>query len=155
NRMLTSSFAGWNNYMTDLGKVIADAEAMKHFGNTMVVWDFHARTPIQTLQVPGAPLEIRWALQPRHNYAFTATPLTSKIWLIEQQEDGTFRASAVGDVADPRKTPFPVDISLSADDRSLRRHLHGRLLPRLRGERPAPPEAGAHPEDRLPGEHGV
>ena len=57
NRMLTSSFTGRTNYMTDLGKLIGDAEAMKHFGNTMVVWDFHARKPIQTLQVPGAPLE--------------------------------------------------------------------------------------------------
>ena len=37
NRMLTSSFTGWNNYMTELPKVIADAEAMKHFGNTVVV----------------------------------------------------------------------------------------------------------------------
>src|SRR5947207_2308687 len=68
NRMLTSSFTGWNNYMTDLRKVIADAEAMKHFGNAMVVWDFHAPKPIHTLDVPGAPLQIRWALQPRHNY---------------------------------------------------------------------------------------
>ena len=39
---------------------------------------------------PGAPLEIRWALQPHHNYAFTATALTGKLVLIEQQEDGTW-----------------------------------------------------------------
>jgi selenium-binding protein 1 len=119
NRMLTSSFTGADNYMTPLGKVIADPEAMKRFGNTMVVWDFHARKPIQTLQVPGAPLEIRWALQPRHNYAFTTTALTSKIWLVEQQDDGTFAARAVADIGDPSKTPLPVDISLSADDRFL------------------------------------
>ena len=106
NRMLTSSFTGRTNYMMDLGKLIGDAEAMKHFGNTMVVWDFHARKPIQTLQVPGAPLEIRWALQPRHNYAFTATALTSKIWLIAQQADGTFAATAVGDIGDPKKMPL-------------------------------------------------
>ncbi len=119
NRMLTSSFTGWNNYMTDLRKVIADAEAMKHFGNAMVVWDFHARKPIQTLDVPGAPLEIRWALQPRHNYAFTTAALKSKIWLIEQQDDGTFKASDVADIANPMDVPLPVDISLSADDRFL------------------------------------
>lgn len=119
NRMLTSSFTGWNNYMTDFGKVVADPEAMKHFGNTMVVWDFHARKPIQTLEVPGAPLEIRWALQPRHNYAFTSTALTSKIWLIARQDDGTFSANAVADIGDPKKIPLPVDISLSADDRYL------------------------------------
>jgi selenium-binding protein 1 len=119
NRMLTSSFTGSANYMNQLGKVIADPEAMKRFGNTMVVWDFHARKPIQTLDVPGAPLELRWALQPRHNYAFTATALTAKLWLVEQQDDGRFAATAVGDVGDPAKTPLVVDVSLSADDRFL------------------------------------
>jgi selenium-binding protein 1 len=119
NRMLTSSFTGKSNYMRDFGQLVADAEAMKHFGNTMVVWDFHARKPIQTLAVPGAPLEIRWALQPRHDYAFTATALTSKIWLVEQGPGGRFTATPVADIGDPTKTPLPVDISLSADDRFL------------------------------------
>jgi selenium-binding protein 1 len=119
NRMLTSSFTGWKNYMRPIGELMADSEAMKHFGNTMVVWDYHARRPLQTLAVPGGPLEIRWALQPRHDYAFTATALTGKLWLIEAQPDGTFKASAVSDIGDPSKTPLPVDISLSADDRFL------------------------------------
>jgi selenium-binding protein 1 len=119
NRMLTSSFTGWTNYMTPFSKVVADPEAMKKFGSTMVVWDFHARRPIQTLDVPGAPLEIRWALQPRHNYAFTTTALTAKIWLVEQQDDGRFAATAVSPVGDPKQPPLPVDISLSADDRYL------------------------------------
>ena len=119
NRMLTSSFTGWNNYMTEFGKVASNPEAMKQFGGTMIVWDAHARKPIQVLDVPGAPLEIRWALQPRHNYAFTSTALTAKIWLIEQQPDGTFKASIVADVGDPKQPPLPVDISLSADDRYL------------------------------------
>ena len=119
NRMLSSSFTGWKNYMRPLPELMGDAEAMKHFGNTMVVWDFHARKPIQTLAVPGAPLEIRWALQPRHDYAFTAAALTAKLWLVEAQPDGTFKASAVADIGDPSKLPLPVDISLSADDRFL------------------------------------
>jgi selenium-binding protein 1 len=119
NRMLTSSFAGWKNYMRPLGELMGDAEAMKNFGNTMVVWDFHARKPLQTLAVPGAPLEIRWALQPSHDYAFTATALTSKLWLVEAGKDGKFTATAVADIGDPTKTPLPVDISLSADDRFL------------------------------------
>jgi selenium-binding protein 1 len=119
NRMLTSSFTGRNNYMNALGKVIADPAAMKQFGNAVVVWDAHARKPIQVLEVPGAPLEVRWALQPRHNYAFTASALTAKLWLIEQQPDGTFKASAIADIGDPKKVPLPVDISLSADDRFL------------------------------------
>ena len=119
NRMLTSSFAGWNNYMRPLGELMADAEAMKNFGNSVVVWDFHARKPIQTLDVPGAPLEIRWALQPSHNYAFTTSALTSKLWLIEALDNGEFKATAVADIGDPSKIPLPVDISLSADDRFL------------------------------------
>jgi selenium-binding protein 1 len=119
NRMLTSSFTGKNNYMTPLPKVISDPVAMENFGNTMVVWDFHAMKPLQVLQVPGAPLEIRWALQPRHDYAFTSTALTSKLWGIFRRADGTFEALAVADIGDPSKTPLPVDISLSADDRTL------------------------------------
>ncbi len=119
NRMLTSSFTGKKNYMRDLRQLIQDPEAMKEFGNTMVVWDYHARKPLQVLEVPGAPLEIRWALQPRHDYAFTSTALTSKIWGVFLKPDGTFEAVAVADVGDPAKTPLPVDISLSADDRFL------------------------------------
>jgi selenium-binding protein 1 len=119
NRMLTSSFTGKANYMRPLGELLKDAEAMKKFGNTMVVWDFHARKPLQTLEVPGAPLEIRWATDPRHEYAFTTTALTSKIWGIFRKEDGSFEAVAVGDVGDPSKTPLPVDITFSSDDRFL------------------------------------
>ncbi|MEN8160943.1 MAG: selenium-binding protein SBP56-related protein, partial [Myxococcota bacterium] len=89
NRMLTSSFTGHQNYMRNLGELLGDAEAMKNFGSTMVVWDFHARKPLQTLQVPGAPLEIRWALHPRHEYAFTSAALTSKLWSVIRKEDGT------------------------------------------------------------------
>src|SRR5205085_2614617 len=61
NALLTSSFTGWNNYTMDFGKLTANPEAMKHFGSTMVMWDFHARQPKKVFQVPGAPLEIRWA----------------------------------------------------------------------------------------------
>ncbi len=119
NRMLTSSFAGKKNYMRKLPELLGDAEAMKNFGNTMVVWDFHARKPLQTLQVPGAPLEIRWALQPDHHYAFTATALTAKLWGVFRKDDGSFEAVELADIGDPAKVPLPVDISLSADDRFL------------------------------------
>jgi len=119
NRMLTSSFAGHKNYMRKLSELMGDAEAMKHFGNTMVVWDFHARKPLQTLAVPGAPLEIRWALHPRHEYAFTSSALTGKLWGVFHRGDGSFEAVEIGDVGDPAKLPLPVDISLSADDSTL------------------------------------
>ena len=119
NRMLTSSFTGHKNYMRNLGELLQDAEAMKNFGNTMVLWDYHARKPLQTFDVPGAPLEVRWALQPRHHYAFSTTALASKLWGVFRKDDGTFEAVELADIGDPAKIPLPVDISLSADDRYL------------------------------------
>jgi selenium-binding protein 1 len=119
NVMLTSSFTGWSNYMMDFGQMLKDPEAMKRFGQTVVVWDFHARKPRKVLHVPGSPLEIRFATQPGHNYAFTTTALTSKIWLIYEDAKGDWRAKAVADIGDPAKVPLPVAITLSADDRTL------------------------------------
>ncbi len=119
NIMLTSSFTGWSNYMMDFGKMLQDEEAMKRFGQTVVVWDLHARKPTQILDVPGAPLEIRFAWGPRHNYAFTTTALTSQLWLIYEEEPGVWNAKAVADIGDPATIPLPVDISLSSDDKYL------------------------------------
>ncbi|EWY38604.1 selenium-binding protein [Skermanella stibiiresistens SB22] len=119
NVMLTSSFTGKANYMRDLGEVIKDPEAMKRFGQTVVLWDFHARQPKKVFNVPGAPLEIRWAWGPEHNHAFTTTALTSKIWLIYEDKDGEWKAKAVADIGNPSDIPLPVDISLSADDATL------------------------------------
>lgn len=119
NVMLTSSFTGAENFMRPVGDVLADAEAAKKFGGSMVLWDFHTRQPREVFAVPGAPLEIRWAWGPDHNYAFTSTALTSKIWLIHEDSDGKWSAQAVADVGDPSQIPLPVDISLSADDSTL------------------------------------
>src|SRR5258708_12071263 len=79
--LLPSSFTGWNNYMRDVGEVVKDPEAMKHFGNTMVMWNLKTMEPEQILAVPGAPLEIRWALPEGQNWAITAAALTSQLWL--------------------------------------------------------------------------
>ena len=119
NALLTSSFTGMKNYATELGKVMADSEAMKHFGATMVMWDFHARQPKKVFQVPGAPLEIRWAWGATHNYAFTATALTSKLWLVYADDKGEWQAKEVANVGDVKGGVLPVDISLSADDKRL------------------------------------
>jgi methanethiol oxidase len=119
NVMLSSSFTGWQNYMRPLGEVVNDPEAMKAFGGTMVLWDFHARKPRQVFEVPGVPLEVRWAWGEDHNYAFTSTALTSKIWLVYEDADKKWHAKEVGDIGDPSKLPLPVDISLSADDTTL------------------------------------
>ncbi len=118
NMMLTSSFTGWSNYMMDFGQMLKDQEAMKRFGNTMVVWNLHTRKPKKVLDVPGAPLEIRCAWQPTNNYCFTTTALTSKIWLI-YEEDNDWHAKEVGTIGDPASVPLPVDISITADDQGL------------------------------------
>lgn len=119
NVMLTSSFTGWSNYMMDFGKMLKDEAAMKRFGQTVVLWNLHTRKPQKVFHVPGAPLEIRWAWGTRNNYAFTTTALTSKIWLIHEDDKGDWQAKAVADIGDPSKVPLPVDISLSSDDRML------------------------------------
>ena len=119
NALVTSSFTGWNNYMMNLGKLMGDAEAMKRFGNTVVVWDLHTRKPKKILDAPGAPLEIRCAWGALHDYCFTATALTSKIYLIYLDDKGEWQADAVADIGDASKIPLPVDISISADDSRL------------------------------------
>lgn len=119
NVMLTSSFTGYKNYMMDLGKLMADPAAMKQFGNTMVVWDFKAMKPTKVLNTPGAPLEIRWSLNEGDNWAITASALTSKLWLIKQDERGEWQARDVAPIGDPAKIPLPVDISIAANGKSL------------------------------------
>jgi selenium-binding protein 1 len=119
NVLLTTSFTGWQNYTRDFGDLVKDSEAMKHFGATMVVWDFHTRQPKKVLQTPGAPLEIRWAWGPAHNYAFTATALTSKLWLCYEDQKGEWQAKEVATIGGAKGGVLPVDISISADDKTL------------------------------------
>ena len=119
NALLTSSFTGWNNYMMDLGKLIKDAEAMKRFGSTMVMWDLKAMKPQKVFAVPGSPLEIRWSLKEGDDWAVTATALTSKLWLVKKDAKGEWQAKDVATIGDPSKIPLPVDISITADGKGL------------------------------------
>ena len=119
NAMLTSAFAGYRNYMRPLGELIKDGDAMKNFGNTMVVWDLKAMKPQQVLAVPGGPLEIRWSLAAGDDWAVTAAALTSKIWLVKRAAGGTWEAKEVATIGDPAKIPLPVDISIRADGKGL------------------------------------
>ncbi len=105
--------------MANLGKLMGDSEAMKRFGNTVVIWDLHSRKPLKVLDVPGAPLEIRCAWGAHNDYCFTTTALTSKIWLIYEDDKGEWQAKAVADIGDASKIPLPVDISIAADDSLL------------------------------------
>ena len=119
NVMLTSSFAGWTNYMMDFGTLVQDAGAMKNFGQTMVLWDLKSMTPTKIFEVPGAPLEIRWSLNPGDNWAITASALTSALWLVRQDAGHQWQAKQVGTIGDPSKIPLPVDISITADGKGL------------------------------------
>jgi selenium-binding protein 1 len=119
NVLLTTSFTGWNNYMTEFAKVAADPEAVKQVGNSMVLWNFHTRQPRKVFKVPGAPLEIRWAWGETHSYAFTATALGSKLWLAYEDENGEWQAKEITDIGNVKGGVLPVDISLSADDKTL------------------------------------
>ena len=119
NVMLTSSFTGQRNYMTELGKLIANPAAMKQFGNTMVLWDAKTMKPQKVFNTPGAPLEIRWSLNDGDNWAITASALTSRLWLVKQDAKGEWQARDVAAIGDPAKTPLPVDISIAANGKSL------------------------------------
>jgi selenium-binding protein 1 len=118
NLLLTSSFSGYANYMRPIGELMKDGEAMKKFGATMVAWDLKAMKPTKVFSVPGAPLEIRWSLNPKDNWAITATALTSKLWLVKQ-EGKEWVAKEVGTIGDPSKIPLPVDISITRDGKGL------------------------------------
>jgi selenium-binding protein 1 len=118
NVLLTTSFTGWNNYTREFGDLAKDPAAMKQFGNSMVLWNFHTRQPRKVFSVPGAPLEIRWAWGENHNYAFTATALGSKLWLCYEDGDGEWQAKEIATIGPPGGV-LPVDTSLSADDKTL------------------------------------
>lgn len=118
NVMLSTSFTGWKNYTRPFGDLVKDPEAMKQFGGTMVLWNFHTRQPKKVFHVPGAPLEIRWAWGEKRNYAFTATALGSKLWLCYEDKSGEWQAKEIATVGGPGGV-LPVDISLSADDKTL------------------------------------
>jgi 56kDa selenium binding protein (SBP56). len=109
---------GLNNYMRPFGDMAKDPEAMKQFGGSMVLWDFHTRQPKKVFNVPGVPLEIRWAWGENHNYAFTATALTSKLWLCYEDKNGEWQAKEVATIGGEGGV-LPADISLSADDTTL------------------------------------
>lgn len=119
NAMLTSSFTGLNNYMADLSHLIKDGAAMQRFGNTLVLWDLKAMRPLKVLHTPGAPLEIRWSPKEGDNWAITASALSSKLWLVNQDAGGQWQVAEVANIGDPTNTPLPVDISISADGSHL------------------------------------
>ena len=119
NALLTSSFTGRDNYMRDLGALMKDQSAMQRFGATMVMWNLKSMQPEKVLNVPGAPLEIRWSLKAGDDWAITASALTSSLWLVKKDAKGEWQAKSVAQIGDPAKIPLPVDISITADGKGL------------------------------------
>jgi len=119
NAMLTSSFTGRNNYMMDLGQLMKDKPAMQRFGTSMVIWNLKSMQPEKVLNVPGAPLEIRWSLKEGDDWAITTSALTSMLWLVKKDAKGEWQAKSVAQIGDPAKIPLPVDISITADGKGL------------------------------------
>ena len=156
NVMLTSSFTGKSNYMMDFGKMLQDPEAMKRFGQTVVLWDFHARQPRKVFHVPGAPLEIRWAWGPDaqlrlHHHGADLEDLADPRGYRRRVESqgGRRHRQSVGHSAarghqPERRRQDPV-----------RGHLHGRQGQGVRRQRSARAEADPRTADRPAGEHGV
>jgi selenium-binding protein 1 len=99
--------------------MLKDEEAMKRFGNTFVIWRLSDRKPLKIFDIPGAPLEIRCAINPAHDYVFTVAALTSKIWLIFRDQQGIWQAEEVAEIGDPAKVPLPPAFTISSDDRLL------------------------------------
>ena len=120
NRMLTSSFTGWKNYMLPLGELMGDAEAMKHFGSTHggVGLPRAEAAPDARRARRAARDPLGAAARPRLRVHRVRADVEALAGRAEAGRHAS-QATAVADIGDPSKTPLPVDISLSADDRFL------------------------------------
>lgn len=109
NRMVTSSFTPLRNY----SKPFAQFD-LNDFSNHVLIWDFKTRELVQVGQTDKAPLEVRWARLPGHNYGFTNCALGNSLWMWKQNDDGSFDFKKVADTG-----ALPVDLRQTADDRYL------------------------------------
>ena len=119
NVLLTSSFTGYANYMRPLGDLIKDAEAMKKFGNTMVVWDLKAMKPKKVFSVPGRAAGDPLVAQHRRQLGDhrRGAHLQALARQAGRRASGRPRRSAT--IGDPAKIPLPVDISITRDGKGL------------------------------------
>jgi len=109
NRMVTSSFTPLENYKKPLAQM-----DFKHFGNTLLVWDFRERKVLEKLTTGAAPLECRWSLKSGANYGFTNCALDDSIWVWEGNDDGQYTARKLCATG-----KMPADLRESPDGRFL------------------------------------
>ena len=111
NRMITSSFTPVSNF----SKPFSENDP-NQFGNTLVVWDFKERKPIQVVKIDEKlPLEVRWAIKPGSNYGYVNVSAGDSIWMWNQK-NGSFEFKKV---ADAGKGCVPADLRQSVDDKYL------------------------------------
>jgi selenium-binding protein 1 len=111
NRMITSSWTPVSNF----SKPFSENDP-NQFGNTLVVWDFKERKPIQVVKIDEKlPLEVRWARKPGSNYGYVNVSAGDSIWMWNQK-NGSFEFKKV---ADAGKGCVPADLRQSVDDKYL------------------------------------
>jgi selenium-binding protein 1 len=109
NRMVTSSFTPPENYKKPFAKM-----DVKHFGDKLVVWDFRARKPLQTLTAGAAPLECRWSLKDGADHGFCNCALDNTLWVWEGDGKGSYAARKLCETG-----KLPADLSQSPDGKYL------------------------------------
>jgi methanethiol oxidase len=119
NVMFTSSFTNQSQYLDPLKTVLAKKDALQGFGSSVLQWNLRMRQPKQAFEIPGTPLAIRCALASNHNYCFTATLFTNKLWLLYADKQGLWQAEPVADIGTINQPVLPVNLSIQHDDKLL------------------------------------
>src|SRR5581483_1649001 len=111
NRMITSSWTPLKNFSKPFGQ-----NDPNQFGNTLVVWDFKERNPIQVAKIDEKlPLEVRWARKSGSNYGYTNVTGGDSIWMWNQR-DGSLEFKRVADLGEGC---LPADLRQSVGDKYL------------------------------------
>lgn len=111
NRMITSSWTSLSNFSKPFNE-----NDPNQFGNTLIIWDFKERKPIQVAKIDEKlPLEVRWARKPGSNYGYVNVSAGDSIWMWNQK-NGSFEFKKV---ADTGKGCVPADLRQSLDDKYL------------------------------------
>jgi selenium-binding protein 1 len=109
NRMITSSFTPPENYKKPLAKM-----DFKHFGDTLLVWDFREREVLQELKTGPSPLECRWSLKEGADCGFCNCALDDSLWIWEGDKEGKYTARKLCSTG-----KLPADLSESPDGKYL------------------------------------
>jgi selenium-binding protein 1 len=109
NRMVTSAFTPLDNFRKPFPQM-----DKKHFGDTLVLWDFATMKPLKVVHTDKSPLEVRWARQPGHNYGFVNCLLGDSIWVWKSTPDGKFDAKLA-----TKTEPLPADLRQDVNDHYL------------------------------------